>query len=110
MASIEFIEKFKEFKNSLIEVSDLFDELYVSSELELVDLNENFVMILAHLSDEKPKNNSDIPYLVTCLFDGFSRKEFIVDMFYYEEDSFKWNPQNDVIAWAELPEPYKEQT
>ena len=56
--------------------------------------------------DEKPKNNSDIPYLVTCLFDGFSRKEFIVDMFYYEEDSLKWNPQNDVIAWAELPEPY----
>ena len=56
--------------------------------------------------DEKPKNNCDIPYLVTCLFDGFSRKEFIVDMFYYEEDSFKWNPQNDVIAWAELPEPY----
>ena len=51
MASKEFIEKFKEFKKSLIETSILFDELYVSAGLKLIDLNENFVIILAHLSD-----------------------------------------------------------
>ena len=59
--------------------------------------------------EEKPKNNSNIPYLVTWLFDAFGTKEPTVDMFYYEEDSFKWNPENEVIAWAELPEPYKEE-
>ena len=56
--------------------------------------------------EEKPKNNSNIPYLVTWLFDAFGTKEPTVDMFYYEEDSFKWNPENEVIAWAYMPEPY----
>ena len=58
--------------------------------------------------NEKPKNNSDIPYLVTWLFDGVLGKEPVVDMFYYEDDSFKWNQNNEVIAWAEIPEPYKQ--
>ena len=57
--------------------------------------------------EEKPKNNSNIPYLVTWLFDAFGTKEPTVDMFYYEEDSFKWNPENEVIAWAYMPEPDK---
>ena len=59
---------------------------------------------------EKPKNNSDIPYLVTWLFDSVLGKEPTVDLFYYEDDSFKWNQNNEIIAWAELPDPYKEET
>ena len=56
---------------------------------------------------EKPKNNSVKPYLVTIMC--FS--ETIVDMEYYEDDSFKWCKSKEderVIAWAELPDPYKE--
>ena len=59
--------------------------------------------------EEKPKNDSLNPYLVTWLYDGVCGKEPEVDLFYYEDDAFKWNLENEVIAWAELPEPYKEQ-
>ena len=57
--------------------------------------------------EEKPKNNSVEPYLVSvrCF------EEIIVDMEYYEDDSFKWFPYGEdkrVVAWAELPDPYEE--
>lgn len=58
--------------------------------------------------DEKPKNNPVEPYLVSIRCFGGT----CVDMEYYEDDSFKWMPYKEdksVIAWAELPEPYKEE-
>ena len=47
---------------------------------------------------EKPKNDSRNPYLVTWLYDGVCGKEPEVDLFYYEDDAFKWNLDNEVIA------------
>lgn len=57
---------------------------------------------------EKPQNNSAKPYLVSVRFFD----EIVVDMDYYEGDYFKWckyRKDERVIAWAEMPDPYKEE-
>ena len=58
---------------------------------------------------EKPENNSRDPYLVTWNYNNGFKIEPTVDLFYYEDDAFKWNEEMEVTAWAYLPEPYKEE-
>ena len=59
--------------------------------------------------EEKPKNDSRNPYLGTWGCEGVGGKEPEGDLFYDEDAAFKWTLENEVIAWAELPEPYKEE-
>lgn len=63
MASKEFIDKFNKFRESLVEVSDLFKELYLSSELKLADVDVNLMKILASLANAVVYANKELKIL-----------------------------------------------
>ena len=56
-----------------------------------------------------PRREASERWVVSNYSQIWKHKRCVYGISNYEDDAFKWNLENEVIAWAELPEPYKEE-